>query len=328
MVKLHYCWQLDLYVVRLSILATLLAAGAAGPAAAVDCFPKVAAVGAHAPPRLRAVAHHRTAGASPGVHHVRHIAPRGRRAPSRKVMASASPKRPFAESSRDQQTIPISVPRPLSCDDQPPAVLQTLAPRRPVAPAQLLLAALTGPVVSTAARAAASPLEASEITAPSMRVEGLSEALAPFIDAPGSIGASSGQFAPPPTDAPAILAPPALSGGPSQSALPLSSPPSTSPQGPTPIGAQITPPPTTGPKLVIFPSVAPLLASPQVSPSTLPFALVGPQSQPPSDPSTPASGVVPEPATWVMLMLGLAGVGSGLRHQRAARSRRHSEALI
>ncbi|MFI4966825.1 MAG: hypothetical protein ACHP9T_15855, partial [Caulobacterales bacterium] len=87
--------------------------------------------------RPRPVVHH--------VHRVRHVVGAPVRKAPRVVVASRPRALNLAESSRDQQTIPVFVPRPVSCDDQPVIALQSPPPARPVAPAQRLLDALAGP---------------------------------------------------------------------------------------------------------------------------------------------------------------------------------------
>ena len=134
---------------RSAVAIGLLAATLAGPAAAVDCFPKVRFVPAPHVVRKRPVQHLDAAVTPPvqPVHHIRHVVGIGPKKPPRIAVASRPHVSNLAESSLAQQSIPIYLPRPVSCDKLPPLALQSLAPTRPVAPAQRLLDALAGPEV-------------------------------------------------------------------------------------------------------------------------------------------------------------------------------------
>ncbi len=130
-------------VQRYAVFVGLVTVALAGPAGAVDCFPKIKFIPApHAAPHPLA---HRSAAAPPKPHirHIHHFF--GAKKAPRIVVASRPAATNLAESSLAQQTIPVYVPRPVSCDKLPPLALQSLAPARPIAPAQRLLDAIAGP---------------------------------------------------------------------------------------------------------------------------------------------------------------------------------------
>jgi hypothetical protein len=120
-----------LFSVRAIALASVFTVSLTGPAVAEDCFPKVAAaVVHHAAPARKAAPHRKAAAVAPRpkVHPVRHVVKRPR--PKRVQVAAAPPAPPrhYAGSSFAQRTMPVYLPRPVSCDEKPSPVLQALPP--------------------------------------------------------------------------------------------------------------------------------------------------------------------------------------------------------
>jgi hypothetical protein len=279
---------------RLITLGILLCCGVASPAAATDCFIRVrSADAAPAAPAHRAAAHRRAvspAGA-PHIHHVRHGV--GARHARRQAIAVDAPVRTrnFAESSLQMRTMPVYVMRPTSCDAQPPATLQSLAPAEYKPPAQLLLDELAGP----ASRAAAAPGDL-----PASAESGLT----PVALAPGGVGGGG-----PVGGGPVIVGP--GGGGPGAGGPggggPVEGPPSTTP-------------PQVQPPLIGPPDVPPVIIAPPGPPVVGPPGGGPPPVMTPPGTTPPVTAAVPEPSTWAMMILGFLGVGGALRARRTRRA--------
>ncbi len=327
---------------RSAVAAGLLSATLASPAAAVDCFPKVKfAPAPHVAPK-RPV-QHLDAAAAPPVHHVhrvRHVVGIGPKKPPRIVVASRPHAINLAESSLAQQTIPVYLPRPVSCDKLPPLALQSLAPARPVAPAQRLLDALAGPADLTPSGLPASPgnLPGVEGTPGNSGptgggVPGDDFPSGGFPDVGGPGGGTPGGF-------PGVIIP---GGGTPGGGTPGGGTPGGgtpgggtpgggtpgggtpgggtpgggTPGGGTPGGG--TPgggTPGDGTPIVL-PGGPPLFPPDGGLPTG---GTPGGPGGTPGGPYTPPAGI-PEPATWVMLLLGFFGAGGAVRVRKASRYR-------
>jgi hypothetical protein len=280
------------------VLACVSAVSLVGPAAAEDCFPKIRAASVHAPtPARKATPHRRPAAAParPRVHPVRHVVKRPR--PKRVLVAAAPPGPPrnYMESSFAQRTLPVYLPRPVSCDEKPSPAIQALPPAPEKPPAQVLLDELAGPAV-----------------APELHpgTPGFVDEPGPGIFFPGSgggifpgggvlTGGGGGQppFTPPGVDQPPITPP--------------GQPPVLPPDGGQP--PIILPPGPPGPPGP--PEIPPVIPEHPILPPTV--------DQPPGGGPPPG---VPEPATWAMLIAGFFGLGATLRRDHAARRRADARA--
>ena len=292
------------------MLACVAAVSLVGPAAAEDCFPKIKAAAVHAPTPARKAAPHRRPAAAPArprVHPVRHVVKRPR--PKRVLVAAAPPGPPrnYMESSFAQRTLPVYLPRPVSCDEKPSQVIQALPPAAEKPPAQVLLAELAGPAV-----------------APELR-----PGTPGFVDKPGPGGPET--FFPGGGGGGVFPGGGVLTGGgggqppvtpPGGGQPPITPPDAGQPPIFPPDGGQppiILPPgppgpPDVGPPPVVPPGQPPLLPPIEDQPPLLPPG----GGQPPTG--------VPEPATWAMLIAGFFGLGETLRRDHAAQRRAHVRA--
>ena len=274
-------------VIRTVLLSSLLVAAGAGSAVAEDCFPKVrAAAVPHAAPH-KAAPPHRKQVLLAATHHPAH-----RRHIIRKTLAKTAPRpavkpagpHAFAESSLAQQTIPVVVPRPVSCDKAPPLVLASAPPVREKPPAQVLLDELAGP---SGTPPASPPADVPEgvpggVTFPSDVL---------FPGTPGGVPPGGGR---PPFTPPGVTPPD----------QPPFTPPGVTPPDQPPFVPPDQPP---GPPPFVPPIIPP--DQPPIVPPGGP--------QPPDKPP----GAIPEPSTWGMMILGFFGLGAVLRARRTARVR-------
>ena len=298
-------WVAVVSVFKIVLLSSLLVTAGAGSAAAEDCFPKVhAAAVPHAAPNKAARPHRRQllAGAVHHQPHQRHIKRALAKASPRPEVKPAGP-HTFAESSLEQQTIPVLVARPTSCDKEPPVVLASLPPARAKTPAQVLLDEIAGPSGTPTAE-------------PPTDVPEGQPGFPPAEDFPGG-GFPGGGF--PGGGFPG-------GGGPGGGGQPPVVPPACTPIVPSPGQPPVVAPPVCPP--IITPPDQPPVGPPDQPPIVPPFVPPpeNPQPQPPDivQPPTPPDkppGAIPEPSTWAMLILGFFGMGAVLRARRAARAR-------
>jgi hypothetical protein len=304
-------WITLLSAMRFVVIGGLVAVVVAGPAKAVDCFPKIRVAEAHqvAPPRPAPPHRQPVLGsARHNAHHVRHVIGSGPRKLPRLIVASRPHALNLAESSFVQQTIPIYVPRPVSCDDKAVVAIQSLPPSRPVPPAQKLLDALAGPLASPEAPAAppsafgdvpgslpggvpggvpgvVEDLPGGGVPGGGIPIGGVPSGGVPSGGIPGG-GIPSGGV--PGGGQPPVL----IFGGPPPDVMsPVLPPEGGQPPIIIPAGTPITPPESP-------PVIAPVDTSPVVIPTA------GPQ---------PPVTAVPEPRTWALLILGALGIGARLR---------------
>jgi hypothetical protein len=279
----------------------------ADQASAVDCFPKIRAAAAHAAAPARKPAPHRKAAAAPArprVQQVRHVVKRPRPKRVRVAAAPAAPHRQYLESSFAQQTVPVYLPRPVSCDEKPSPVIQALPPAPEKPPAQVLLDELAGPGVTPPG-----------VQTPTDYISGTPDDDGGFFPGGGGVpggvpggGGGGGGGVPggggqPPVSPPGGGQPPVI---PPDTGLPpivppdVGQPPIILPPGPPDVGQPPVIPPEIG--------QPPILPPGDDQPPILPPG--GGGGQPPG---------VPEPATWAMLILGFFGLGGALRRQSARR---------
>lgn len=274
-----------MYLWRSTILAALLGSTVVGPAAAVDCFPKIRAAEARqaAPKRIVTPRHKAIAVRSP-VHRAKPVVRVVRvNVPSR----PASKTQKFVESSFALQTRPIEWVRPEGCDKYPAMAIQSAPPLVEKAPAQLLLDEIAGPTPPP------ETVDTPEDTGSTFVGGGTPPSAPPFVGGQPPPGGQppGGQPPVPPEGKPPILPPDA----------PPEVPP-TFPPGNPPILPPGEPP--------IVPPGPPVLPPPPPEEPHPPFT-----PQPPQEP--PPVTAVPEPATWLMLIGGFFFVGLGLRTRRA-----------
>ena len=218
--------------------------------------------------------------------------------PKRVLVAAAPPAPPrhYAESSFAQRTLPVYLPRPVSCDEKPSPVIQALPPAEAKPPAQVLLDELAGPAV-----APPTPEAPPAVPAEFVDEGGPPGIFFPGGGVPGGGGVFPGGGGQPPVIPPGGGQPPIT---PPDTGQPPVVPPET---GQPPIVPPGPPgPPDTGQPPVIPPGPPPVL--PPGQPPILP-----PDTGPPLG--------VPEPATWAMLIAGFFGLGEVLRRDHAARRR-------
>jgi hypothetical protein len=282
--------------VRAIALASVAAVCVANPAIAEDCFPKVRAAAVHAAAPARKAAPHRTPAAVPArprVHHVRHVVKRPRPKRVQVAAAPAAPARHYAESSFAQRTLPVYLPRPVSCDDKPSPLIQALPPAPEKPPAQVLLDELAGPEAAPPAPE----------TSPDYISGTPDEGGGPFFPGGGvPFGGGPGGGGQPPITPPGGGHPPIV-------------PPDTGPPPP------VVPPDTGQPPIILPPG--PPGQPPVIPPDTGQPPILPPGDQPPilppsGPPIQPPGGQppgVPEPATWAMLILGFFGLGGAIRRQ-------------
>jgi hypothetical protein len=134
------------YLLKASVMGVFVGGLLAGPALAVDCFPKVRAAeayssgpqGAAKPGRKPAVARARLkAPHAPGVGRAKIV-----KASARALAPAAGE---IAESSFTRRTRATPFVRPVECDTQPTVAISTPLPADAVSPAQRLLDEIAGP---------------------------------------------------------------------------------------------------------------------------------------------------------------------------------------
>ena len=292
-------WVAVVSVFKTVLLSSLLVTAGAGSAAAEDCFPKVhAAAVPHAAPN-KAARPHRKQVLAAAVHRPAHKRPI-KRALAKAPKPEVKPAGPhtFAESSLAQQTIPVLVARPTSCDKEPPVVLASAPPTREKTPAQVLLDELVGPTGTPTAEPAV-PTDVPEGVPP-----GVTFPDETFPGTPGGVPPGGGQppFTPP--GVPPVCTPTA----PSPGQPPVVCPPVVTPPDQPPFVPPGQPPFTPPDQPPIVPPIVPPPENPQPPPPDI--------FQPPNPPDKPP-GAIPEPSTWAMLILGFFGLGAVLRARRA-----------
>jgi hypothetical protein len=132
------------YLLKVSVVGVFVGGLLAGPALAVDCFPKVRATEAYRAGPQRAAKPDR----KPAVARTRVKATHARGV-GRTKMVSARPLAPaageIAESSFTRRTRATPFVRPIECDTQPTSAISTPLPGDAISPAQRLLDEIAGP---------------------------------------------------------------------------------------------------------------------------------------------------------------------------------------
>jgi hypothetical protein len=294
------------YLLRSATLALVLLAGAAGPAAAEDCFirVKVGETPRAAPPH-RPRARHPAAAVRPRVLHRVHRLVAHPHRKRTQALAGAAPTGPrYVESSIAQASVPVYELRPISCDSRPG--IRSKAPGLTPLASQRLLDALVTPAPAPAPPAPAPVETGPVIVVPDTVLPGLPPGPAPV----GDIGGPPPQTPGTPPGAPPLTPPIGGPGAPPPVITPPGGPPGTPPGTPPVVTPPVVTPPDTPPGTP--PGIPP--GTPPDSPPDTPITPLTPPLPPPL---TPPGAPVPEPAAWAMLLTGFFAVGAALRRRRS-----------
>lgn len=192
---------------------------------------------------------------------------------------------------------------------------RSLPPRTPPTAGEQAVALLPSEPAADAASIDATPPRLASLSASPSRAFPGGLATAPFGPIPGAGGG-----------APAITPPPATGGpGEQPGETPPISPPTGTPQPETPPPTgnppPVTPPSTGNPPPVTPPPVTPPPTGtpPVTPPPTGNPPPVDPPVNPPLVDPPPVVGLVPEPATWLMLIMGFFAIGGAARSRMRAR---------
>jgi hypothetical protein len=239
------------------------------------------------------------------VQRIRHVVKPGRARPVKLAAAPRPRPKGFVASSWSQRTVLVDLPTPVDCDTHPTYAM-SLLPGMMKPPPQDLLDEVAGPDQLTAAPA----VEEGRTPLPDFGENpGLLDEVFPGVVSPG--GGTPGGVSP------GGVSPGGVSPGGGQ-------PPVLPPEGGQPpfVGPDLTPPVIGPPLLPIdelptVPGAPPVILPPGDQPPLVPVDAL-PPGVPPGGP--PPVTAIPEPATWLAMILGFVGIGAALRSRRRAKA--------